>query len=110
MLPNHSDEEWEAWFSELRANESEQTRPFFYQRLRAKLEARQIDDLKKLPFWIRRPSYALAGLSLLVLLNVVIGGLYYEYASVPKPTALATTQEEFVVDYQLDRSPIDLDE
>jgi hypothetical protein len=112
MQPTNSNDEWESWFQELRSMESEQTRPFFYQRLRAKMEARQTDELKKMPFWVRHPRYAVVGLSLLILLNVFIGGLYYESKSTPTPTppALAMTHEDFVVDYQLDRTPIDLDE
>ncbi|MET4076080.1 hypothetical protein [Hymenobacter sp. UYCo722] len=51
-----TDQEWEALMRQLRTQPPAQPRPFFYNRVRARLatEARR----PWLPGWVRRPAYA----------------------------------------------------
>lgn len=68
--------------------------PFFYTRVRARLERNQ----QSASSWILRPAYAIAGLTLLVLLNVTIAFSNHS----PEPTSTeSTTYDGFVAEYHL---------
>ena len=68
--------------------------PFFYTRVRARLERKQQASAS----WFLRPAYAIAGLSLLVLLNVAIA--FSNQSGEPSMTE-STTYDGFVAEYHL---------
>ena len=61
-----SEEEWEALLRQLRQPATGSPSPFFYARVRARLESQANRPFSWLPPWLRRPAYA-ALLGLLIL-------------------------------------------
>ncbi|OGX89162.1 hypothetical protein [Hymenobacter coccineus] len=59
------DEDWDDLLRQLRAQPPAQPRPYFYQRVQARLTAGAPTAALVLPAWLRRPAYA-------VLLGVVV--------------------------------------
>lgn len=78
-----ADAEWAALLRQWQAQPPAQPRPFFYQRVRARLVA-DAAARPLLPAWLRRPAYA----AVLVLLGVALSGDCTALASA-RPTAPA---------------------
>lgn len=53
-----ADEEWDDLLRQLRRQPEAQPRPFFYQRVHARLAAQAPAKTLALPGWMRRPAYA----------------------------------------------------
>ncbi len=96
--PNGSDR-WEADFRQWGQRPQPEPRPFFYTRLRSRLD-QSVESAVWLPFWLRKPAYAYAALTLLVLLNVgVVSGLTSSEISTDDPGATITAfQDEYTID------------
>lgn len=84
---------WEDLFGKLGQLAPTEPAPFFYTRVRARLERKQ-----SAATWFLRPAYAIAGLSLLVLLNVAIA---FGNQSNEPVTTESTTYDGFVAEYHL---------
>lgn len=52
------DEEWEDLMHQLREQPQVLPRPFFYQRVRARIATETAAKSPRLPNWLRRPAYA----------------------------------------------------
>ncbi len=100
------DDELDALLRQLRAQPAPAPRPFFYARVRARLDALETPNAPQpapaaLPWLLRRPAYALM-LGILVLgLNI---GAAVRYGR-PRPAAsvvAAPRHDAFVTEYQLD--------
>ncbi|WP_236648716.1 hypothetical protein [Spirosoma sp. 209] len=61
-------DDWETDFQRWGKRSLPEPRPFFYTRLQARL-AQSGESAGWLPWWLRRPAYAYAALSLLIVLN-----------------------------------------
>ncbi len=108
MNPSDQHEQWEKWFDQLKKIEPARPRPFFYTRLEARLKAQQ-ESSAVLPWWLRRPGYALAALGLLVGLNVAVA-LSSDWTSSHLSDTEQYTYEDFVSEYQLNRQGFYADE
>jgi len=53
-----SDEVWDNLVRQLPGSATARPRPFFYGRVRARLDARAAAESPALPHWLRRPAYA----------------------------------------------------
>lgn len=62
-----ADAEWQELLRQWRAQPAAQPRPFFYARVRARLDARLAQPAPPLPAWLRWPAYVTLGLLLLAL-------------------------------------------
>lgn len=100
---NPDDAAWDDLLRQLRAAAPAATpRPYFYQRVRARLEAETASA--PLPGWLRRPAYAVAVGVLVLVLNV---GAAVRYARSARPAAgPPDAYAAFVTEYQLE--PLDL--
>lgn len=108
MNPSDQHEQWEHWLNELKNIEPARPRPFFYTRLKARLE--QTPATEALPWWLRRPAYALAALGLLVGLNVAVALVSDWSGTQHLPDSDQVTYEEFASEYQLNRQGMYADE
>jgi hypothetical protein len=62
------EEEWENLMRQLRDQPAAQPRPFFYNRVNARLSGRAANPGRALPLWVLRPAYAaLLGVIMLAL-------------------------------------------
>ena len=95
------DKAWEALLRQLRDQPLPEPRPFFYARVRARLEAAQPRPAAFAAGWLQRPAYA-ALLGLLVLgLNIGAAIRYSRWVGrAEEPSARPYTA--FVTEYQLD--------
>ena len=95
--PNQPDQ-WETDFRQWGQRSQPGPRPFFYTRLRARLD-QSVESAVWLPFWLRQPAYAYAAFALLVLLNAgVVAGLTTDSAPDDAGTITNTFQDEYVID------------
>lgn len=95
--PADENDAWERRFQQLGQLKPESPKPFFYTRLRARLESPEAPV--QLPRWLRQPAYVLGAFSLIILLNV--GALLYYADSSSTATADVNSYEGFITDYQL---------
>ena len=95
--PSPENDAWERRFQQLGHLKPETPKPFFYTRLRARLE--QSEAPVQMPRWLRQPAYALGTFSLIVLLNV--GAAFYYAENTSSATADTNSYEGFITDYQL---------
>ncbi|RAK65731.1 hypothetical protein [Hymenobacter edaphi] len=79
-----ADEEWEDLLRQWRAQPSAQPRPFFYGRVRARLDDAAAQPW--LPAWLRRPAYAV----MLGLLGMALSG---DSAALPSAAGAAPQNE-----------------
>ncbi|WP_138989386.1 hypothetical protein [Larkinella sp. C7] len=107
MNTNEEDQQWEDLFRKLGQLKPAQPRPFFYTRLKNRLD--QLEGSVRLPWWLQRPAYALGTLGMLVVLNVSVA-LWQTRPAPPTPEPDAGTYEAFVQDYQLDHQTVYADE
>ncbi|GAA4398965.1 hypothetical protein GCM10023187_10170 [Nibrella viscosa] len=108
MNPSDQHEKWESLFEQLKAIEPARPRPFFYTRLHARLQAWQ-EPSAVLPWWLRKPGYALGALGLLIGLNVSVA-LSSDWAKDRPAETDQFTYEGFVSEYQLNRQGLYADE
>ncbi len=96
--PNEPDR-WEAGFRQWGQRPQPELNPFFYARLRARLD-QSVESAMWLPFWLRRPAYAYAAFALLVVLNAgVVAGLANRAATTDESGSLVTAfQDEYTID------------
>ncbi|WP_128548330.1 hypothetical protein [Larkinella soli] len=99
MKKDEKPDQWEALFGKLRKVEPAEPKPFFYARVQARL-ARRSEPQQPVPAWWFRPAYAVAGLALLVLLNLAVAVGYQNPADSPAP-AESETYDGFLTEYQL---------
>jgi hypothetical protein len=104
-MNRNEEQQWEDRFRKLGDIEPAQTRPYFYNRLKARME--QSELAASLPWWLQRPAYALGTLGVLIALNVSVA-LWQNTPA--KPEAEPGTYEAFVQDYQLDHQSDYVDE
>ncbi len=90
---------WEAGFRQWGQRPQPELNPFFYTRLRARLD-QSVESATWLPFWLRRPAYAYAAFALLVLLNAgVVAGLADNTSITDDPgTTITALQDEYTID------------
>lgn len=94
---------WETDFRQWGRRSQPELRPFFYARLEARLRSgldQSVEPAMWLPFWLRRPAYAYAALSLLVLLNVgAVIGLSVSYTANDDQNTVSTVfQDEYSIE------------
>ena len=89
-------ERWETGFQQWGKRPQPEPRPFFYTRLRARLN-QSVESAVWLPFWLRRPAYAYAAFLLLVLLNAGVVAELSTSASDDEPAA-TVFQDEYAID------------
>lgn len=85
---------WDDLFGKLGQLTPVEPAPFFYTRVRARLERNQ----QTASSWLLRPAYAIAGLMLLVLLNLTIA---FSNPSTESISTESTTYDGFVAEYHL---------
>ena len=87
MSDSAADPEWEELMNRLRAQQPSQPRPYFYNRVQARLAAETRRPW--LPGWVRRPAYALLFGALVLALSgddaALAAGRVPAAASVPAP-------------------------
>ena len=104
-MNRNEEEHWENRFRKLGNLSPAQPRPYFYTRLKARME--QSELAASLPWWLQRPAYALGTLGILIALNV---GVAIWQNTPATPEADPGTYEAFVQDYQLDHQTVYADE
>lgn len=105
MNRNREDQPWEDRFRKLGNLDRAQPKPYFYSRLKARIE--QSEAAAVLPWWLQKPAYALGTLGLLIAMNVAVA-LWQNRPAVPE--ADPGTYEAFVQDYQLNPQTTFVDE
>lgn len=110
MNPSDPKEPWEHWFNELKNLEPARPKPFFYTRLEVRLKAHQQEAVAEvIPWWLRKPAYALAALGLLIGLNLAVA-LISSRPDDRLPEGDQYTYEGFASEYQLNRQGMYADE
>jgi hypothetical protein len=89
----HNDN-WNELFGKLGKLTPAEPAPYFYTRVRARLDKRESWHIS----WLVNPTYAIAGLSMLVLLNLAVA---FSNRSGDLKTTESTTYDGFVAEYHL---------
>ncbi|OIN61081.1 hypothetical protein [Arsenicibacter rosenii] len=88
------DDNWNELFGKLGKLPPAEPKPFFYTRVKARLDNRQARPVS----WLLNPAYAIAALSLLVLINVAVA---VNHGSNDLTQTESTTYDGFVAEYHL---------
>lgn len=88
------DDNWNDLFGKLGKLNPAEPKPFFYTRVQARLDNRKAQRIN----WLLNPAYAIAALSLLVLINVAVA---FNHGSNELTTTESTTYDGFVAEYHL---------